>query len=79
MELFPGKSIVNLGQFTDSCLINSNDCKSGITITLWIKIVQTRATGELFDLFRIRKDGFTDLIKIGLNYVKSKSVLSDDF
>ena len=66
LEVNTGKAALNLGGYSDTCLIKSRLCKNGVTITFWIRIQQSVPNGKVIDLFSIQGNNSIDILTVKL-------------
>ena len=66
LEIDSAKAALNLGEYSDACLIESKNCKNGMTITFWIRIKESVPNGKVIDLFSIKGSHFVNIIKVKL-------------
>ena len=69
LEIDTGKAAMNLGEYKDMCLIESKDCRSGMTMTFWLRIHRAVPNRKPIDLLNIKASSSIDIIKIRMvNY-----------
>jgi len=69
LEIDTGKAALNLGEYKDKCLIESKDCRSGMTMTFWLRIHRAVPNRKPIDLLNIKSSSSIDIIKVKMmNY-----------
>ena len=72
LELDTGKAALNLGEYSDICLVESKHCKNGMTITFWIRIQEAASNGKAIDIMSIKGGNPIDIVRVTLINNKSK-------
>eukprot|EP00112_Aurelia_sp_Birch-Aquarium-sp1_P004982 Seg1565.3 transcript_id=Seg1565.3/GoldUCD/mRNA.D3Y31 product="Adhesion G protein-coupled receptor L2" protein_id=Seg1565.3/GoldUCD/D3Y31 len=63
MEIKLGTSALRLGEYTDSCLMKLQNCRSGLSFTFWFNVQDAEQSVNTVTLFNI-KSSESDILKI---------------
>lgn len=74
MEIKLGTSALRLGEYTDSCLMKLQNCRSGLSFTFWFNVQDAEQSVNTVTLFNI-KSSESDILKISFLKGQSKKFL----